>query len=142
MPHLYCRDPKSPEEKHFVVGSMGQPRGIDVFMATPGGGVGGTGACPYNRPCAHQYAGQSQSCMVISGRLIVHAPVALGGGGEGGLCRTDRRVCHQWHHGLGIHETTAVGVHTRGEHGGDRVLRVRSIVCTNMGSKCPSRSTS
>ena len=42
------RDPKSPEEKHFVVGSMGQPRGIDVFMATPGGGVGGTGAFPYN----------------------------------------------------------------------------------------------
>ena len=38
------RDPKSPEEKRFVVGSMGQPRGIDVFMATPGGGVGGTGS--------------------------------------------------------------------------------------------------
>ena len=35
-----------------------------------------TGACPYNRPCAQQYVGQSQSCMVISGRLIVHAPVA------------------------------------------------------------------
>ena len=101
-----------------------------------------TGACPYNRPCAQKYVGKSQSCMVISGRLIVHAPVALGGGGEGGLCRTDRRVCHQWHHGLGVHKTTAVGVHTRGEHGRDRVLRVRSIVCTNMGSKCPSRSTS
>ena len=34
-----------------------------------------TGAWPYNRPCAHQYVGKSQSCMVISGRLIVHAPV-------------------------------------------------------------------
>ena len=32
-----------------------------------------TGAWPYNRPCAQQYVGKSQSCMVISGRLIVHA---------------------------------------------------------------------
>ena len=32
-----------------------------------------TGACPYNRPCAQEYVGKSQSCMVISGRLIVHA---------------------------------------------------------------------
>ena len=28
-----------------------------------------TGARPYNRPCAQQYVGKSQSCMVISGRL-------------------------------------------------------------------------
>ena len=34
-----------------------------------------TGACRINRPCAQQYVGKSQSCMVISGRLIVHAPV-------------------------------------------------------------------
>ena len=34
------------------------------------------GAWPYNRPCVQQYVGKSQSCMVISGRLIVHAPVA------------------------------------------------------------------
>ena len=34
-----------------------------------------TGAWPYNRPCAQQYGGKSQACMVISGRLIVHAPV-------------------------------------------------------------------
>ena len=34
-----------------------------------------TGAWPYNRPCVQQYVGKSQSCMVISGRLIVHAPV-------------------------------------------------------------------
>ena len=33
-----------------------------------------TGAWPYNRPCAQQYVCKSQSCMVISGRLIVHAP--------------------------------------------------------------------
>ena len=38
-----------------------------------------TGACPYNRPCAQQYVGKSQSCMVISGRLIVHAPAERGG---------------------------------------------------------------
>ena len=37
--------------------------------------INDTGACPYNRPCAQQYVGKSQSCMVISGRLIVHAPV-------------------------------------------------------------------
>ena len=34
-----------------------------------------TGAWPYNRPCAQQYVGKAQSCMVTSGRLIVHAPV-------------------------------------------------------------------
>ena len=34
-----------------------------------------TGACTINRPCAQQYVGKSQSCMVIRGRLIVHAPV-------------------------------------------------------------------
>ena len=38
--------------------------------------IGATGACGYNRPCAQQYVGKSQACMVISGRLIVHAPVA------------------------------------------------------------------
>ena len=32
-----------------------------------------TGACTYNQPCAQQYVGKSQSCMVISGRLIPHA---------------------------------------------------------------------
>ena len=37
------------------------------------------GAWPYNRPCAQQYVGKSQSCMVISGRLIVHAPVQAAG---------------------------------------------------------------
>ena len=36
---------------------------------------GATGACTINRPCAQQYVGKSQSCMLISGRLIVHAPV-------------------------------------------------------------------
>ena len=35
----------------------------------------GTGACPYNRTCAQQYVGKSQSCMVVSGRLYPHAPV-------------------------------------------------------------------
>ena len=32
-----------------------------------------TGACGYNRPCAHQYVGKSQSCMVENDRLIPHA---------------------------------------------------------------------
>ena len=36
-----------------------------------------TGACTINRPCAQKYVCKSQSCMVISGRLIVHAPVLL-----------------------------------------------------------------
>ena len=35
-----------------------------------------TGARTINRPCAQQYVGKSQSCMVISVRLIVRAPVA------------------------------------------------------------------
>ena len=35
----------------------------------------GTGACTINRPCAQKYVVKSQSCMVTSGRLIVHAPV-------------------------------------------------------------------
>ena len=36
-----------------------------------------TGACPYNRPCAQQYVGKSQSCMDISSRLIPHALVII-----------------------------------------------------------------
>ena len=34
---------------------------------------GSTGACGYNRPCAHQYVGKYQSCMVENGLLIPHA---------------------------------------------------------------------
>ena len=40
-------------------------------------GTNTTGVWPYNRPCAQQYVGKSQSCMVISGRLSVHAPVQV-----------------------------------------------------------------
>ena len=47
-----------------------------------------TGAWPYNRPCAQQYVGKSQSCMVISGRLIVHAPVLQ----HGHLCTSSRQT--------------------------------------------------
>ena len=36
--------------------------------------------------CAQQYVGKSQSCMVISGRLSVHAPVA----------DADRQANHAW----------------------------------------------
>ena len=35
-----------------------------------------TGACTINRPCAQQYVGKYQSCMIISGRLIVFAMLA------------------------------------------------------------------
>ena len=31
----------------------------------------------FARPCAQQYVGKYQSCMVMSGRLIVHAPVCV-----------------------------------------------------------------
>ena len=34
-----------------------------------------TGAWQYNRPCAQEYVGKYQSCMVISGRLYCHALV-------------------------------------------------------------------
>jgi len=74
--------------------SMGEPEeatttavvmGLDVAAATAGGshaprrgvssgGSSCTGACTLNRPCAQQYVGKSQSCMVTSGRLIVRAP--------------------------------------------------------------------
>eukprot|EP01048_Picozoa_sp_COSAG05_P013996 COSAG05_NODE_1544_length_4590_cov_25.006012_5_plen_140_part_00 len=37
--------------------------------------VGATGAWQYNRQCAQQYVGKSQSCMVKSGRLIRHEPL-------------------------------------------------------------------
>ena len=33
---------------------------------------GSRAALPSHRPCAQHYVGKSQSCMVISGRLIVH----------------------------------------------------------------------
>eukprot|EP01048_Picozoa_sp_COSAG05_P008622 COSAG05_NODE_665_length_8009_cov_156.415929_6_plen_499_part_00 len=36
-----------------------------------------TGAWQYNRPCAQQYVGKYQLCMVTSGRLIRHEPVQL-----------------------------------------------------------------
>ena len=49
-------------------------RADELLKAVMEGGSD-TGAWPYNRPCAQQYVGKSQSCMVISGRLIGHAPV-------------------------------------------------------------------
>ena len=48
----------------------------DLASADPHDATVSTGVCEYNRPCAQQYVGKSQSCMVISGRLIVHAPVS------------------------------------------------------------------
>ena len=35
-----------------------------------------TSAWRYSRPCAQKYVGKHQSCMVTSGRFIVHAPVS------------------------------------------------------------------
>ena len=40
-------------------------------------------ACTINRPCAQQFVGKYQSCMVTSGRLIVHAPDRLPAGAAG-----------------------------------------------------------
>ena len=48
-----------------------------------------TGACGYNRPCAHQYVGKSQSVMLRNGRLIPHASV--GGAGGGAIFSDDER---------------------------------------------------
>ena len=39
-----------------------------------GGTATATGACTINLLCAQKYVGKYQSCMVISGRLILHAP--------------------------------------------------------------------
>ena len=46
-----------------------------------------TGACTINRPCAQQYVGKSQSCMVENGRLIPHASYRrrAGGGASAGI---------------------------------------------------------
>ena len=58
-----------------------QHRPPDRLVAVElGAELGSTGACTINRPCAQQYVGKSQSCMVISGRLSVHARQDLGGG--------------------------------------------------------------
>ena len=45
------------------------------------------GACTINRPCAQQYVGKYQSCMVISGRFIVHAAAVELLKQDGGLSR-------------------------------------------------------
>ena len=39
--------------------------------------------CGYNRPCAHQYVGKSQSCMVQNGRFIPQVIVVFKGFVEG-----------------------------------------------------------
>ena len=47
---------------------------IDTELPSDGSGpFSSAGACGYNRPCAHQYVGKSQSCMVQNDRLILHA---------------------------------------------------------------------
>jgi len=61
------RKPQQPEAAEKPVQSR---KGLSRLAAP-------SGACGYNRPCAHQYVGKYQSCMVISGRLIVHAPAQL-----------------------------------------------------------------
>ena len=37
-----------------------------------------TGACGYNRPCAHPILCKYQSCMVYNGRIIQHASYSRG----------------------------------------------------------------
>ena len=58
----------------------GTGRSANSFSSPPGmfGPFEPTGACPYNRPCAQQYVGKSQSGMVISGRLIVQTCQTFG----------------------------------------------------------------
>ena len=57
------------------IGSAACDTAIKSHLSAHWLGETDTGACPYNRPCAQQYIGKYQSCMVISGRLIVRAPV-------------------------------------------------------------------
>ena len=84
---------------------------LDKLFSQYGTFVSATGARTINRPCAQQYVGKSQSCMVISGRLISHASysapeadggnrrrrrrggVRRGGGGE------PRQIMGAGHHG-------------------------------------------
>ena len=66
----------SKEEQHTLDAPSTGPGDAPAPPQTEGGGGSGggcTGACGYNRPCAHQYVGIYQSCMVENGRLIPHA---------------------------------------------------------------------
>ena len=79
----------------FRVGEHGLGYYLDIGLKNrllmEGGKLKGPpspGAWPCNRPCAQQYVGKSQSCMVISGRLIVHAPAQFGSELHGRLAKT------------------------------------------------------
>ena len=83
-----------------------------------------TGAWPYNRPCAQQYVGKSQSCMVISGRLIVHAPV---GGALSEECRLSAASALVAIEGVGSSSGLATGepqpqAAARGEGGSHHIM--------------------
>ena len=58
----------------YRVSKISDPVSASVWADTAQAQARDTGACTINRPCAQQYVGKYQSCMVISGRLIVHAP--------------------------------------------------------------------
>ena len=46
-------------------GSDADTASVDIRLSLPGPKPNClAGACGYNRPCAHQYVGKSQSCMV------------------------------------------------------------------------------
>ena len=56
-------------------GGMGSAVGTAPceYNIRPYAHVHDTGSCGYNRPCAYQHVGKSQSCMVENGRLYPHA---------------------------------------------------------------------
>ena len=62
-----------------------------------------TGACGYNRPCAHQYVCKSQSCMVQNDRLITHASYRS----EGSLHPADLEALHRSDQGRARGRATA-----------------------------------
>eukprot|EP01048_Picozoa_sp_COSAG05_P008413 COSAG05_NODE_639_length_8156_cov_122.162840_9_plen_162_part_00 len=59
-------------EKHVLL-ALPRPPHPESKTHTKRNTPANTGACPYNRPCAHQYVGEYQSCMVETGRFIPRA---------------------------------------------------------------------
>ena len=87
-----------------------------------------TGACRINRPCAQQYVGKSQSCMVISrrrrghgrwGRWLGVSPAAVGDARKGWRDRG----------GIGASDAKPT-VTTRGDVGSGHERALGSVRCT------------
>ena len=65
------------DNNHKKQRPMSAPPTEATTAASPSECSAATGAFPDNPTCAQHYVGKSQSCMVMSGRLIGHAPVLL-----------------------------------------------------------------